>query len=143
MLTVEPTKEMIEEWKRIYRRNKGKLHPNRKTGLQVDAYFKRKYAFELFESPEKNEVVFLCIMENEYDREKLPIDALPEIQLYKKEDVWVGIDLKSGYFMVESLNEEKMKEIYDDLFLYRGLDQKDLENFFLVAEYVRLQNENN
>ncbi len=45
--------------------------------------------------------------------------------------------------MVESLNEEKMKEIYDDLFLYRGLDQKDLENFFLVAEYVRLQNENN
>ena len=85
----------------------------------------------------------MCIMENEYDREKLPINALPEIQLYKKEDVWVGIDLKSGYFMVESLNEEKMKEIYDDLFLYRGLDQKDLENFFLVAEYVRLQNENN
>lgn len=28
MLTVEPTKEMIEEWKRIYRRNKGKLHPS-------------------------------------------------------------------------------------------------------------------
>ena len=61
MLTVEPTKEMIEEWKRIYRRNKGKLHPNRKTGLQVDAYFKRKYALRFSSPPRKTKWCFCAL----------------------------------------------------------------------------------
>ena len=29
-----------------------------------------------------------------------------------------------------------MAKIYDDLFVFRGLDEKDLENYFLVAQYI-------
>lgn len=27
--------------------------------------------------------------------------------------------------------------LHDDLFVYRGLDEEDLKNIFLVAEYVK------
>lgn len=49
--------------------------------------------------------------------------------------MFVGIDLVSGYFYVEG-----SEEIYDDLFAFRGLDERDLDNFFLVAEYVKCTN---
>ena len=31
-----------------------------------------------------------------------------------------------------------MLSVYDDLFVYRGLDAEDLENPFTVAEYAKL-----
>ena len=44
MLTREPTEQMIAEWKRVFKENRGKLSPDRKTGAEVDKYFRRKYA---------------------------------------------------------------------------------------------------
>jgi len=32
---------------------------------------------------------------------------------------------------------EGSEQIYDDLFAFRGLDEKDLNNVFMVAEYVK------
>ena len=63
---------------------------------------------------------------------------LPNIQSYKAGNVLVGIDLCTGEFHVESENIEEVVPIYDDLFAYRGLDEEDLKNIFLVAEYIKL-----
>ena len=34
-------------------------------------------------------------------------------------------------------NIEEVMPLHDDLFVYRGLDEEDLKNIFLVAEYVK------
>lgn len=39
---------------------------------------------------------------------------------------------------MESEDIQKIVSIYDDLFVYRGLDEEDLNNYFLVAEYIKL-----
>ena len=50
------------------------------------------------------------------------------------------MDLTTGFFQVESEDPAASARVYDDLFVYRGLDAADLENFFLVAQYVTLSN---
>lgn len=65
-------------------------------------------------------------------REKLPPGVMPKpVTYFVGNNVFVGIDLASGYFCVEG-----SERIYDELFAFRGLDEKDLDNVFLVAEYV-------
>ena len=139
MLTKEPTRKMIAEWKRIFEENKRKLTPNRKTGAEVEEYFRKKYA----PSPCKEEMFVQVVRENlfanGFSREKLPQGVLPQIVAYKTGNVLVGIDTVTGFFHVESEDLQEMERIYDDLFVFRGLDEHDLENFFLVAEYVRLK----
>jgi len=51
---------------------------------------------------------------------------------------FIGIDLSTGEFHIESENIEEVMPLHDDLFVYRGLDEEDLKNIFLVAEYVKL-----
>lgn len=138
MLTTEATSEMIAEWKRIFATNHAAMHPNRKTGLEVDAYFREKYSYQIFDNSKFRKVVELNIMETEFRRNKLPKGILPNIKSYCIDDVFVGIDLASGEFHIESEDINKVIPIYDDLFVYRGLDQDDLQNFFLVAEYIKL-----
>lgn len=36
------------------------------------------------------------------------------------------------------LTKEPTPELVRDLFVYRGLDEEDLKNYFLVAEYIKL-----
>ena len=36
-----------------------------------------------------------------------------------------------------ALSPDEYADLYDVVFFFRGLDEKDLENFFLVAEYVK------
>lgn len=138
MLTTEPTSEMIAEWKRIFEIHHSALTPNRKSGNEVDRYFRGKYSFQLFDNAEFQEMASLNITENDYFKSKLPRDTLPNIQSYQTGNVLVAIDLCTGEFHLESENIEEVIPIYDDLFVYRGLDEKDLNNFFLVAEYVKL-----
>ncbi len=57
--------------------------------------------------------------------------------------VYVGIDINSGFFSVESEPIDLSVPIYDDLFLKRGLDEEDLQNYFLVYEYVSLKDKCN
>lgn len=140
MLTCEPTIEMIKEWKRIYDENHDSLTPNRKSGAELNDYFCSKYAFEKFDSLSFSEVVRFNILENEPNREKLPQGEMPQIIAYrdKNSSISVGIDLVTGFFHIEGKDIEKVAEIYDDLFLFRGLDEKDLKNYFLVAQYILL-----
>ena len=83
-------------------------------------------------------MVSLNITENDRCKSKLPQNTLPNIQSYKTGNVLVGIDLCTGEFHVESENIEEAFQIHDDLFAYRGLDTEDINNFFLVAEYIKL-----
>ena len=138
MLTMEPTKEMIAEWKQIFEMYRSSLVPNRKSGDKVDQYFREKYPHQIFDNAEFREIVSLNITENDCFRRKLPQNTLPNIQSYKTGNVLVGIDLCTGEFHVESENIEEAIPIHDDLFAYRGLDAEDVNNFFLVAEYVKL-----
>ncbi len=141
MLTQEPTPEMIQEWKRIFETHHESMQPNRKTGVQVDAYFRSNYSYTVLEHQTFLDAVTANILENEYFAAKCPEGEKPVVRTYMTGEVLVGIDLVSGYFQVECENMEKAVPIYDDLFVYRGLDVADLTNFFLVAEYVRLTGE--
>lgn len=138
MLTVEPTLEMLAEWKRIFEEHHTELKPNRKSGAEVNQYFRRKYLHQIFNDAAFQKAVVLNITRNEFSRNKLPKGVLPNIQSYKTGNVLVGIDLCTGEFHVESENIKEVVPIHDDLFVYRGLDEDDLENIFLVAEYVKL-----
>ena len=138
MLTTKPTAEMIAEWKRIFEIYHLALKPDRKSGNEVDQYFREKYTHQLFDNAEFQKIASLNILENDYFKRKLPKDTLPNIQSYQTGNVHVAIDLYTGEFHIESENIEEVIPIYDDLFVYRGLDEEDLKNFFLVAEYIKL-----
>lgn len=138
MLTTEPTQEMIAEWKRLFAEHRHTMGPNRRSGAEVDAYFQARYPHERFNSPDFCQMVAAEILENDFSRQKLSEGVLPEIRSYTVGDVLVGIDVSSGAFHVESEDMDRAIQIQDDLFVYRGLDEADLNNFFLVAEYVRL-----
>ena len=142
MLTTEPSEEMLQEWRRIHCEYRNKLKPNRKSGVQVNEYFMNKYSFEQYDSAELASVVEYNIIMNEHEREKLPQGVQPQPVTYKISDgpVFVGIDLITGFFHIECEDMKKTAEIYDDLFLFRGLDEMDLDNCFLTAQYVQLLN---
>lgn len=138
MITSEVTPGMLEEWKRIFDLHRSKLSPNRKKGIEVDDYFRNRYTYQILDSPRFKNVVELNIMENEHSRRKLSKRMKPDIHTYRVRDVLVGIDTVSGEFCVECEEIEKAITVYDDLFVYRGLDEDDLKNYVLVAEYVKL-----
>ncbi len=141
MITKDVTKEMIEEWKQIYRDYAPSMKPNRKTGNEVDEYFRNNYQHQIISSQKSKQVVELNIMKNEHSRNKLPNEMVPHIKSYRIGDVFVGIDSSSGEFHIESQDINKTVPIYDDLFVYRGLDESDLKNYVMVAQYVRLTQE--
>lgn len=140
MLTTKPTVEMIKEWKELYEEHCKSLKPNRKSGMEVDAYFRKEYAPVIFDSNEFKKVVEANILSNTYESEKLPEGKLPQIVTYKIEsgNIMVGIDLVTGYIHVESENMDKTEKVYNDLFAFRGLDETDLDNYFLVGQYIQL-----
>ncbi len=138
MLTKEPNQEQINEWQRIFESHRSSMNPNRKTGSEIDSYFRSKYLYQVYDNPEFKKIIAFNIVQNEHSNSKLPNRAKPIIKGYKIGDVIVGIDLVSGEFYVESADIDKSVPVYDDLFVYRGLDEEDLKNCFLVAEYVRL-----
>ncbi len=140
MLTAEPTKEMIAEWQKLYNENRSNMKANRKTGIELDNYFCEKYDYQVLNDKNFEAVVRENILLNDYYKDKLGDDKGPLIKTYKVKDVYVGIDTESGYFQIESENMKLMEEIYNDLFLFRGLDECDLDNYFLVAEYVQISN---
>ena len=142
MLTTEPTPEMIREWKKLHGEYRGKLKPNRKSGAQVREYFISRYSPERYDSDEFASVVEYNIVMNGPNREKLPQGGKPQIVTYKIGDgqVLVGIDLVTGFIHVESEDIRRAEEIYDELFLFRGLDEKDIDNFFLTAQYIQCLN---
>lgn len=110
MLTREPTEQMIAEWKRVFKENRGKLSPDRKTGAEVDKYFRRKYAPLPYADEEFLQLVREDLLSNRFSREKLPKGAVPHIVAYKAGNVLAGIDLVSGFFHVEKRRYGKRRK---------------------------------
>ena len=142
MLTTKPTAEVTQKWKKTFEENRDNLFPNRKTGKELDEYFKKSYDYEELDSPKHKEIVEYNIMHSNHNKAKLSEGVIPEIAVYKikNTDIFVGIDKVTGFFQVESKDTEKMAEIYDDLFAFRGLDLMDIDNYFLVAQYIECTN---
>lgn len=134
MITRELTSQDISDMKRTFEKYRSSLVPCRKTGAEVDAYFRSRYSFEPFNNSDFIKIVEANISENGF----LPEGACPDIRSYRIGDIFVGIDLSSGEFHVEAEDIDRVIPVYDDLFVYRGLGKDDLNNFVLVAEYVRL-----
>ena len=146
MLMQEPTEEMIRKWKDIYNIYKNKLVPNKKSGLEIIEYLKSKYSIIEIENQELEKVVYDNIVLNEYSKSKLngkdPTIRLFEVndkELYLKQDavfkgtkIIIGIESNTSYIFIEGSSV-----LYDELIAFSGLDKKDIQNYFLVAQYIR------
>jgi hypothetical protein len=135
MLTEQATPQMIQEWKQIFEQYKGKLKSNRKTGQEIVDYLLSKYSLIPVNDDRAKQVVSLNVLENEPLKEKLPDGTEPDpVAFYWNDDgkkVFIGVDLSSGYFLVEG-----SAELHDELCAFQGLDSYDLENFYCVAQYI-------
>lgn len=146
----EPSPEMIAEWKNAYHKYRARLIPNKKTGMELFTYLTQKYSVSELHDETIKQVVIDNIIQNECHAAKLqdgraPVIKIffiensgPGIYLYENQDeifagnrIIVGIDLETAYFLVEGSSL-----LWDELFAFRGLDKDDLNNFYLVAEYV-------
>ncbi|MDO5147561.1 hypothetical protein ACTQ1U_11010 [Thermoguttaceae bacterium LCP21S3_D4] len=133
MITTEVTSEQIENWKKIYSENKNNLVVNRISGKELNDYFVEKY-HPTKEAP--SQFVDTVILNAKENGKQEPI-----ISAYiLAGNIYVGIDLNTGFFQVECEDINKMKIIWDDLFIVRGLSEEDIENFVIAAQYILLQN---
>ncbi|PKL64229.1 MAG: hypothetical protein CVV32_09815 [Methanomicrobiales archaeon HGW-Methanomicrobiales-3] len=150
MLARKVTPEMVKEWKETAATFRPRLRPGRKTGAEIVAYLAGKYPVREIPAESIAEVIGDNVLLNECNAMKLPAGKMPDAvgfiienagageQIYETQDeifrgmpVIVGVDLTTGYFIVEGSSL-----LWDDLFAFRGLDAEDLENYYLVAEYV-------
>lgn len=138
MITEIVSKETTEKWNRLFELFSPSMIPNRKKGKEIDEYFREKYSYQVFESEKFKSVVTANILGNKHSREKLPQGMVPQVKCYTVGNVYIGIDIISGEFHIECDEIEKAIPIYDDLFVYRGLDKNDLKNFVLVGQFVEL-----
>ena len=141
MILSELTPEKIAEMKRVYEAYRPLLHPNRKSGAEVDAYFRSNYPYQQLDDYAFQAAAAANIMENKHFCAILQDGTRPDIRCYRTGDVLVGIDFVSGSFHVEAVDMAAVILIHDDLFAFRGLSKDDLKNFVLVAEYVKLLHE--
>ena len=95
MLVEEISKEMIEKYRKIFELHRSKLKPNRKSGKEVDEYFRSKYKPTVFDSYEFKQMVCKSIVDNEYEREKLIGDSNPQVVAYL-------LDENIGLFKIDS-----------------------------------------
>ena len=150
MLMTEATPEMVEEWKRIWVEYRDKLKPNRKTGKEIIDYLTSQYSMtEIFDQEYLN-VVSENVLNSEHYLEKLQANTSPsprafiinnsgagqtlyknQDEIFNESDIFAGIDLSSGCYFVEGSSL-----LWDELCAFQGLDERDIENYFCVAQYI-------
>lgn len=150
MLMQEPSPDLIRSWKELFETYRPILRPNHQPCKEVIAHLKNHYPVTCITKTWAEEVVIGNVTLNEHYAQKIPPGGSPVprvyiIQktgtgesLYENQDerfrgtpIIAGFDLPSGYFMVEGSSR-----LWDELFVFRGLDQVDIENYYLVAEYI-------
>lgn len=154
MLTHAPTPEDIAAWKRIFEAYHSRLKPNRISGAELYRYLESRYPLRPLADERAKQVVIQNILQNEPFLRELPqgTETNPVCctiehcgageSLYREQDecfrgieIFVGIDLVSGYFCVEGSSL-----LWDELFAFRGINENDRANYYSVAEYVRCLN---
>ena len=150
MQTTQATQEDIARWKRIYDEYRPRLRPNHISGAALFAYLESRYPLLYMEDARADQLVIDNILQNECFASQLPSGEQPEpvcctiepvgsgLALYRAQDavfadceIIVGIDLVSGYFLVEGSSL-----LWDELYAHRGLNEDDLNNTYSVAEYI-------
>ena len=139
MITQKATRRDVERWRRIYAQNRDRLTPNRISGIELERYFVEKYAPQPFPDADFVSMVEGNLLDNDLHRKKLPAGAQPDVAAYRLDgEVLVGIDRTTGFFHVECADMQRAAAVWDDLFVQRGLDACDLDNFVTTAQYVLL-----
>jgi len=150
MQTTQPTAQDIVRWKQLYAKYQPRLKPNRISGTELYAYLESRYPLLPREDARAKRVVIANILENDCFASALPSGTSPDPvcctiaragsgeALYRAQeevfsdcDIFVGIDLVSGYFLVECSGL-----LWDELYAQRGLTETDLSNYYSVAEYI-------
>ncbi|MGI6152465.1 MAG: hypothetical protein ACOYJB_01345 [Christensenellaceae bacterium] len=150
MVTQAPTPEIYAQWKELYAEYAPKLLPNRRPAADIVAYLQEKYPVVEQSNGRLEQVVIANVLSNECYYEKLPPQTSPKARtffmqntgrgklLYENQDeffcgdlILIGIEMYTGFFYAQGSSE-----LWDDLFAFRGLDEDDLCNIYLVAEYV-------
>lgn len=156
MITQRPSKEKLEEWKSTWIKYKELIKPNRKTGLELLEYLQSEYSLtEILDADALDSIRYNVTM-NQNLSEKLPDGAVPVPRAFyldnvgkgkkfylseNKDDaeiwgcditrIFVGIDLSSGFYLVEGSTL-----LWDELCCFQGIDEKDLQNYVIVAQYI-------
>ena len=139
MITKKPTRRDVDLWRHIYARNRDRLAPNRISGTELERYFVEKYAPQPFADADFIAMVEGNLLDNDVHREKLPAGAQPDVAAYRLPgEVLVGIDRTTGFFHVECADIPRAAAVWDDLFVRRGLDARDLCNLVTAAQYLLL-----
>lgn len=150
MQLTQATGDDLARWKRVFAEYRPRLKPNRISGAALYAYLDSRYPLEPMEDTRVGQMVIDNILMNDCFACELPFGRLPEpvycviepvgagAALYRAQDavfsgcdIIVGIDLVSGYFLVEGSSA-----LWDELYAHRGLNETDLENPYCVAEYI-------
>jgi hypothetical protein len=150
MLRTEATPENLEQWKALWLKWHERLRPNRKSGAELVQLLQKR--FPLREIPGKAAalVVRENILRNEVFSSRLKAGESPLPRCFlvqnrgagaalyasrakdeREGEIFIGIDLVTGYFCVEG-----SERLWDECLALRGLDEDDLKNPFLVAQYV-------
>jgi hypothetical protein len=150
MLMQEATPEMLEAWKATWNEYKDILLPNRKEGAEIVAYLSDNYLVTEIYDDEALKMVTENILNNKPLADKVPAGKTPspvaffvkdsgkgktlyenQDEVFKGSKIFVGVDLASGFFCVEGSSM-----LWDELYVFRGLDEKDIQNPYCVAEYI-------
>ncbi len=150
MQTTQSSAADVARWKEVYAQYRPLLKPNRISGAALYQYLSSRYPLLVLEDTRADRMVTDNILKNECFACELPAGTLPSpvccviepvgsgTALYRAQDavfsgceIIVGIDLVSGYFLVEGSSD-----LWDELFAHRGLNENDLNNFYCVAEYI-------
>lgn len=154
MLTTTPTQAMIDDWKRVYEENKDKLTPNKKSANEILDFLNKNYEIIKLEDTAYQKAI--CANAAEYlkaldtpSKQLESNSAAYEIKninngktLYQNQDkvftgekIIVGLEFISGFFMVSGSSD-----LHDELTAFAGLNEIELTNYFLVAEYLSCLN---
>ena len=136
MLTSEVDEKKLKLWKELYKKYFDSLKPNRISGRDLNIYFQKNYSAENYDNVVFKKVVHLN--SKEYFHENAG-DVNDIVAYTLNGDIFVGIDLKTGFFHIESDDVNKSIPIFDDLFITRGLSKYELQNFVIVGQYLELK----
>ena len=126
MITQEPTPKMLEQWKSTWLEYKDVLKPNRKTGTELLEYLQSNYVLTEIFDKEALDAITGNVTMNAPIAEKLPKDTNPIPHAFFLENaekgkcfylpsnkdhinlwggditrIFVGMDVASGFYMVE------------------------------------------
>ena len=136
MLTSKVDEKKLKLWKELYKKYSDSLKPNRISGRDLNIYFQKNYSAENYDNVVFKKVVHLN--SKEYFHENAG-DVNDIVAYTLNGDIFVGIDLKTGFFHIESDDVNKSIPIFDDLFITRGLSKDELQNFVIVGQYLELK----